>query len=201
MHICSGMVIFLSPTPYVHLLLLFLRKLSPKALLIMGLYILAITSLTFLMTALSWNYMPPETQEGIRISWQSTAAKIARGLATYRGGWLEQMQVGVPESLNMQTSVFFFIMGWRAAGIILIGMAFSNYILQTLLCTFIFYGHGLGLYGYVERAMQILVVFIVWVICVIFSVFWLRKFQFGPVEWLWRSLTYGKFQPFNRSDR
>ncbi|WP_237134403.1 DUF418 domain-containing protein [Pseudohongiella sp. O18] len=78
-------------------------------------------------------------------------------------------------------------------------MAFSNYIMQTLICGFIFYGHGLGLIGQVERWGQILIVFGVWVLQLWLSPVWLRHFRFGPLEWLWRSLTYGQLQPFRRS--
>lgn len=69
-------------------------------------------------------------------------------------------------------------------------MAFSNYILQSIICTLIFYGHGLGLYGEMERKFQILTVFGVWIIVIVFSVIWLRNYRFGPLERLWRSLTY-----------
>ncbi len=75
-------------------------------------------------------------------------------------------------------------------------MAFSNYLLQTLVCTTLFYGHGFGLFGKVERTGQILIVFAVWIVVVLFSRVWLRSFRFGPLEWLWRSLTYRKRQPF-----
>jgi uncharacterized protein len=71
-------------------------------------------------------------------------------------------------------------------------MAFSNYILMTILCTFIFYGHGLGMFGRMERTGQMLVVAVVWIIVIIFSTFWLKRYLYGPLEWLWRSLTYGQ---------
>ena len=74
-------------------------------------------------------------------------------------------------------------------------MAFTNYILQTLICTTIFYGHGFGFYGKVERGGQILIVFGVWIFSVLLSYYWLKYFRFGPLEWLWRSLSYMKFQP------
>ncbi len=74
-------------------------------------------------------------------------------------------------------------------------MAFTNYILQTLICTTIFYGHGFGFYGKVERGGQILIVFGVWIFSVLFSYYWLKYFRYGPLEWLWRSLSYMKFQP------
>ncbi len=73
--------------------------------------------------------------------------------------------------------------------------AFSNYLLQTVICTTIFYGHGLGLFGYVERGTQFLIVIAVWVFQILITNIWLRYFRFGPAEWLWRSLTYWKLQP------
>lgn len=79
-------------------------------------------------------------------------------------------------------------------------MAFTNYVMQTVVCTFIFYGQGLGWYGQLDRGRQLLVVFDVWVFQLLLSPVWLRYFRFGPLEWLWRSLTYGKVQPF-RAER
>ena len=75
-------------------------------------------------------------------------------------------------------------------------MAFTNYLMQTIICTTIFYGHGLGLFGSVERTGQIAIVLGVWAFQLIVSTIWLRHFEFGPAEWLWRSLTYWRPQPF-----
>jgi len=69
-------------------------------------------------------------------------------------------------------------------------MAFTNYILMTLIGTFIFYGHGLGLFGSVERKIQILIVLGTWLVLMIGSSLWLKKFRYGPLEWCWRRLTY-----------
>ena len=69
-------------------------------------------------------------------------------------------------------------------------MAFSNYILQTILCTYIFYGHGLGLYGSIERKYQVLIMVGVWILLIIISPLWLKHFRFGPLEGFWRTLTY-----------
>ncbi|QRV14081.1 DUF418 domain-containing protein [Haloterrigena salifodinae] len=73
--------------------------------------------------------------------------------------------------------------------------AFSNYILQTVLATSIFYGHGLGLFGRLTRVEALGVVLLVWAVQLPLSVLWLRYFRFGPLEWLWRVLTYGERQP------
>lgn len=77
-------------------------------------------------------------------------------------------------------------------------MAFSNYLLQTLVCTTIFYGHGFGLFGSVARRWQALITLAVWILCIVFSLLWLRRFRFGPAEWAWRCLTYWQIQPLRR---
>lgn len=90
---------------------------------------------------------------------------------------------------------------WRPEGILTrtlaaIGRtAFSNYIVQTVLATSIFYGHGLGLFGQVTRVEALGIVVAIWAVQVAASVLWLRHFRFGPLEWLWRSLTYGRVPP------
>ena len=78
-------------------------------------------------------------------------------------------------------------------------MALTNYIMQTFVCTTIFYGHGFGLYGKVERVWQLAIVGGVWILQLIWSPLWLRRYRFGPLEWLWRSLTYWKPQPMGRA--
>jgi len=74
-------------------------------------------------------------------------------------------------------------------------MALTNYLGHTIICTLIFYGHGLGLFGRVERLGQILIVLAIWALQLTVSPMWLRHFRFGPFEWLWRSLTYRRWQP------
>jgi uncharacterized protein len=75
-------------------------------------------------------------------------------------------------------------------------MAFSNYVMQTLICTFIFFGYGLGNFGKLAYYQLYYVVAGVWVFQLIASPLWLHFFYFGPLEWAWRSLTYWKRQPF-----
>jgi uncharacterized protein len=75
-------------------------------------------------------------------------------------------------------------------------MAFSNYILTSLICTTIFDGYGFGLFGKLQRYQLYYVVAAVWTVNLVISPIWLRHFRFGPLEWLWRSLTYWKIQPF-----
>jgi uncharacterized protein len=74
-------------------------------------------------------------------------------------------------------------------------MAISNYLLQTLICTTLFYGYGFGLYGQVGAAAGVLLTIAIYALQIPLSVWWLHHFRFGPVEWLWRSLSYGQWQP------
>ena len=73
--------------------------------------------------------------------------------------------------------------------------ALSNYLLTSVLCQFIFLWGPWKLYGTLQYYQQMYVVFGVWAVNLTLSSLWLRYFQFGPVEWVWRSLTYGKRQP------
>jgi len=73
--------------------------------------------------------------------------------------------------------------------------AFTNYLLQTVIATSIFYGHGLGLFGQLSRVELLGVVVLIWAIQIPLSMWWLERFRFGPIEWLWRTLTYRKRQP------
>jgi uncharacterized protein len=73
-------------------------------------------------------------------------------------------------------------------------MALTNYLGQTIIATFIFYGFGLGLYGQIDRTGQLLIVLGVWAFQLIFSPIWLRHFHYGPIEWLWRSFSQMKWQ-------
>ncbi len=74
--------------------------------------------------------------------------------------------------------------------------AFSNYLLTSLICTTIFEGYGLGWFGKLQRYQLYGVVLGVWAVILIVSPIWLQYFRFGPLEWLWRSLTYWRKQPF-----
>ena len=78
-------------------------------------------------------------------------------------------------------------------------MAFTNYLAQSLLVGLFFYGIGFGMYGKLQRFEIYYVVAATWALEIIWSHIWLRYFRFGPMEWLWRSLTYWKLQPFRKS--
>jgi uncharacterized protein len=239
------------------------RKLQARWLLFLGMFFITIPSLLYLFFGFSWDFIPPEGQAGISVSWWSTPEKIAEELRLYRSGWLDQMQVRIPGAITLQTFVFPINIGWRAGGAMLLGMAFfkwdiitgrksnkfyiigavaglivgipiiitgiymnfsaewtvnysmflgwqynywgslimavaylflimllskylqntligksfasvgrmafTNYIMQSLICTIVFYGHGFGLYGLVDRYMQIIIVFFIWIVQLIYS--------------------------------
>lgn len=142
---------------------------------------------------LSWLFMHLE----VRLNWNWYEITKQRGFAFYE-----------IQRLVHSIGIFGLIMlmyksGWfkwlfklmRPVG----QMAFTNYLMQSLICGLIFYGVGFGLFGKLQRYELYYVVAAVWVAEIIWSHLWLRYFRFGPLEWLWRSLTYWKKQPFKKS--
>jgi uncharacterized protein len=260
------------------------RRRSARALLAAGLTLLAAGSAISVLSGLSLPYWPADEVESLMRDWHPTAAQVQPEVDAYRGSWGEQMAARVPGALGLQTVAFVFVLGWRAAGMMLIGMALyrwgvlsaqrslrvyrilglvgfgvglpliiaglrrnfaegwsleysmflgsqfnywgsvfvalgwmalvvgitragvltrvqkrlaavgrmalTNYLLQSVLATLVFYGHGLGLFGSVSRLGQLAVVLAIWALQLIASPLWLARFRFGPVEWAWRSLTY-----------
>jgi len=77
-------------------------------------------------------------------------------------------------------------------------MALTNYLMQSIIATFIFYGHGFGWFGTVGRAEQWFYILPIWIFQILFSKWWLSRFKFGPFEWFWRSLTYWKMQSIKK---
>jgi uncharacterized protein len=77
-------------------------------------------------------------------------------------------------------------------------MAFTNYISHTVICTLFFYGYGLNYFGVLEFYQIYFLVAIIWLFQLIISPIWLKYYYFGPLEWLWRSLTYWQLQPMRR---
>ena len=84
------------------------------------------------------------------------------------------------------------VLGWAAP---LGRMAFTNYLAQSVICGWIFYGYGLGQFGRIGVAATMAIGVCIYVAQVMFSAWWLRRYRFGPVEWFWRSCMYGVRQP------
>ena len=267
-----------------------LRRLRPAWQMALGILVVSIPALILLAASLTMQFTPPEMLQELRADWQPATETIAEEVASYRGGWLTQMDARVPATVEFQTFGLLFWALWRAGGLMLMGMALfrwgvltgscsrrfyagmvflglaiglpvvswgvvqnfannwtmeysqfglgaqanywgslfvsaayigllmlfarsralpwlqnalaavgrtalSNYLLQTILATAIFYGHGLGLFGSVIRVGQIGIVAAIWAFQLVASPLWLRHYRFGPLEWLWRSLSYWRFQP------
>ncbi len=84
---------------------------------------------------------------------------------------------------------------WRAAmsPLASVGrMPLTNYLMQSVIATTLFYGYGFGLYYRIGPAVGVLIAFAIYALQVAYSAWWMARFRFGPMEWLWRTLTYGK---------
>lgn len=75
-------------------------------------------------------------------------------------------------------------------------LALSNYLMHSIVTSIIFYGDGFSLYGRLQRYELYYIVAALWIFQLIASPIWLRYYQYGPAEWIWRSLTYQKRQRF-----
>jgi len=93
------------------------------------------------------------------------------------------------------------IMNWLKIRLAAVGkMALTNYILHSVFAMFIFTGVGFGLFGKLQRHELMYVVFAIWTFQLIASPIWLKYYQFGPLEWIWRNLTYLKRHPLRREN-
>jgi uncharacterized protein len=89
---------------------------------------------------------------------------------------------------------------WLTSRLAAVGqMALTNYVMHSIICAFIFFGIGFAMFGELQRYELYYVVFGIWVFQLIVSLIWLKYYRFGPLEWLWRSLTYNKRQAMKRT--
>jgi len=79
-------------------------------------------------------------------------------------------------------------------------MGFSNYLFQSILGVWFFYGYGLGYFGQFKLYQLYFVVAEIWMLQLIFSAVWLRYYRLGPFEWLWECVTTGQWQPIRLHD-
>ncbi len=79
-------------------------------------------------------------------------------------------------------------------------MALTDYLMQSVVCTLFFYHYTTGLYGRIGPAIGLIPTFVLYGAQVWFSNWWLQRYRFGPMEWLWRGMTYGKFPSMHRDE-
>jgi len=85
------------------------------------------------------------------------------------------------------------VLPWLQRGLSALGrMALTNYVMHSVICAFLFYGFGLGLYGTLSRHELYYVVGAIWMFQLMVSPLWLARYRFGPLEYLWRWLSYGE---------
>ncbi|HET9679736.1 MAG TPA: DUF418 domain-containing protein, partial [Gammaproteobacteria bacterium] len=117
--------------------------------------------------------------------------------------WLATMANGIAAPLICLLYVSIFVLFLRnvrfLAPLASMGrMALTNYLLQSLVWSTVFYGYGLDLFGTVGMPALVLGGVVFWLLQIPFSHWWLGRYRFGPAEWVWRSLTYGKRQPMRK---
>ena len=270
-----------------------MRKQKPRTLAITALVVFSLPTLLGLMAQTSMPHWPEEQRLELARDWSPPEDQLQDEIATYRQGWWAQMEARLPTAVMLQTTALLFFSGWKAAGLMLLGMALyrwnvltgrasptlyrallflgfglclplvifglvrnleagyahdytmflggipnywgsvgvslgyvggiclllrtdglqglkarlsavgrmalTNYLMQTIICTTLFYGHGFGFFGSLDRAHQVLVVVGVWIFQLVASPLWLQRYRFGPAEWLWRSLTYSSRQPLRKA--
>lgn len=136
-----------------------------------------------LWTMLDANAVQPQYQRFLRVSTRTIGAPAL--MLFYASGLLLLMQ---KERWRQ-----------RLAPLAPVGrMALSNYLLQSVLATLLFYGYGLGLYGQITPTVALIIVVIIYFLQIRLSEWWMERYRFGPAEWLWRSLTYWQPQPVRR---
>lgn len=128
-----------------------------------------------------------------------------RPLALFR--WLllpydwQRLAVGIAHASIVLMIVKAGALKWITRPLAAVGQtALSNYLGSSVICTLLFNGYGLGMFGKLQFYQLFYVVAAVWAANLIVSPLWLRYFRFGPVEWAWRSLTYWKMQPTRRAN-
>jgi len=134
--------------------------------------------------------------KSVQVGFEPVALPLA--MATYQIGRVASTLAYVALLLMIVKSG---ALGWLTRRLAAVGQtAFSNYISHSAICTLIFYGFGLGMFGKLERYQVYAIVPAIWVFNLAVSPVWLRHFRFGPLEWCWRSLTYWKRQPMRADE-
>jgi uncharacterized protein len=126
----------------------------------------------------------------LRLGWRTDLVVERLGTVLLAGGYAALIIWATQQARGRK------LLAWAAP----IGrMAFTNYLMQSVIFGWIFYGYGLGLFGKVEVTAALAIGIAVYVLQVAFSAYWLQRYLYGPVEWLWRAAMYGTWQPLRRA--
>ncbi len=148
------------------------------------------------VVGLPYNYLLAVTMRDLPQTYQALQPAGLWRTTVYALGVVPQSMAYVATlALFFRTGIGHKVLMWVAP----VGkMAFTNYISHSLICVLIFSGIGLGYMGMLGPMAWTLFALVVYVVQIAFSTFWLGKFEYGPLEWIWRSLTYGKVQSMKR---
>ena len=131
------------------------------------------------------------------VKWNFDSVSIFRWLALPYD--LQRLLVGLAHASIVLMIVKSGALKWITRSLAAVGQtALSNYLGTTLICVLLFDGFGFGLFGKLQFYQLFYVVAAIWAVNLAASLIWLKYFRFGPVEWLWRSLTYWELQPMRR---
>ena len=170
------------------------------------------------MGLFKWGFLDGRRSERTYALAAAICLPVGLGLAYYGTVHLERIGFGMPgrtvaDVWNYVGAIFASVgyaavlvlvvkrglLGWLRRTLAAVGqMALTNYLLQSIVTAVLFLGWGVGLAGRLDYAGQLLVVLAIWVFQLFVSPMWLARYRFGPVEWMWRSLTYGRRQPIQR---
>jgi uncharacterized protein len=123
---------------------------------------------------------------GWQLNWPGGAVLRSLAQLVLAGGYGAAIVVLADHAMGRK------LVGWAGP---LGRMAFTNYLLQSIILSWIFYGFGLALFGQLSVPQSLAVALVIYAAQAAASAWWLNHFRFGPVEWLWRSLMYGELQP------
>jgi uncharacterized protein len=173
------------------------------------------------MALYKWGFLDGRRPAGDYFRAAAICIPLGLALAWYGTVALERVRFLMPQRTTADlwnyTGAVFASIGYAAALILLVKrgavarlrralaavgqMAFTNYLLQSVITSVVFLGWGFGLAGRFDYAQQLIVVAAIWALQLVVSQAWLGRYRFGPAEWLWRSLTYWQVQPIRRGER
>jgi uncharacterized protein len=112
----------------------------------------------------------------------------------------------VPVAIGHVGSIMLFcklpLLKWLKGSLAAVGkMALTNYVMHSVFALFIFTGAGFGLFGTLQRFELLYVILGIWIFQLIVSPIWLKYYQYGPLEWIWRNLSYLKKHPLKKKKK